>query len=193
MAVSKFLMMSPFWWSRKMVSMQSGRILYGIYEGTYVLKLIGEVRVPMCTSLDGFLERMFHDQKLSSVLIDLSATTLVDSTTLGLLAKIPVYLRQQAQGKPVILSTNPDVTRILRSMGFEQFFILLQQWEDAHLAAGSLAELPKEEQGQYDVTQKVIDAHRRLMAMNETNHQTFSDLVQSLETAQRLQGEGPCT
>ncbi len=176
-----------------MVSMQSGRILYGIYEGTYVLKLIGEVRVPMCTSLDGFLERMFHDQKLSSVLIDLSATTLVDSTTLGLLAKIPVYLRQQAQGKPVILSTNPDVTRILRSMCFEQFFILLQQWEDAHLAAGSLAELPKEEQGQYDVTQKVIDAHRRLMAMNETNHQAFSDLVQSLETAQRLQGEGPCT
>ncbi len=173
--------------------MQSGRILYGIYEGTYVLKLLGEVRVPLCASLDGFLERMFHDQKLSSVLIDLSETSLVDSTTLGLLAKIPVYLRQHARGKPVILSSNPDVTRILRSMGFEQIFVLLEHVQPADTPVVSMDELPADQQDQHDVTEKVIDAHRRLMAMNQANHLAFKDLVQALEAAQMEKGEPPCS
>ena len=30
--------------------MQAGRILYAVHEGTYVLKLEGEVRVPLCAS-----------------------------------------------------------------------------------------------------------------------------------------------
>ncbi len=165
--------------------MQAGRILYAVHEGTYVLKLEGEVRVPLCASLDVFLDRMFKDDRLQGVFIDLSSSSMIDSTTLGLLAKISVFLQKHAKDKAVILSTQPDVTRVLRSMGFEQVFMLM---ENAASAVGQgLSEVPEVSTSESEMMNKVIDAHRTLMAMNEQNVKTFSNLVEALE-----QGHGPC-
>ncbi len=165
--------------------MQAGRILYAVHEGTYVLKLEGEVRVPLCASLDVFLERMFMDDHLQGVFIDLSSSSMIDSTTLGLLAKISVFLQKHHKDKAVIFSTQPDVTRVLRSMGFEQVFNLLEKVA-ANVGQG-LSEVPEVSTSESEMMIKVIDAHRTLMALNEQNVKTFSNLVETLE-----QGHGPC-
>lgn len=162
--------------------MQSGRILYAVHNGTYVLKLVGEVRVPMCASLDTFLEKMFLDHDLHAVLIDLTQTTAIDSTSLGLIAKISVFLQGKLKRKPVILSTNSDVNRILHSMGFEQVFVIL---ETATANQGKLDELPSVEQSQNELTRNVIEAHRILMGLNEQNQETFKNLVDALEAEQQ--------
>lgn len=169
--------------------MQSGRILYAVHNGTYVLKLEGEVRVPMCTSLDAFVEKMFLDHELHAVLIDLTQTTIIDSTTLGLLAKISVFLRDKLKRKPVILSTNTDVNRVLNSMGFDQVFVIL---EAASGSGDRLDELPSVEQSQQELTRNVIEAHRILMSLNDQNQETFKNLVDALEAEQRASGEPPC-
>ncbi len=171
--------------------MQSGRILYAVHQGTYILKLEGEVRVPLCTSLDGFLERMFLDQKLSGVFIDLTESVIVDSTTLGLLAKISVFLREHSKHRPVILSTQPDITRVLKSMGFEQVFVILEKAPSSE--ADALVELPLVTPSEAEVTHQVIDAHRTLMSLNVHNQQIFSNLVETLETEQHRLGLPPCT
>ncbi|HQV21760.1 MAG TPA: STAS domain-containing protein, partial [Agitococcus sp.] len=72
--------------------MPSGRILFAIHHGTYVLKFVGEVRAAMCATLDNFLESMFGDGEISSILIDLTQTDYIDSTALGLIAKTAVFL-----------------------------------------------------------------------------------------------------
>lgn len=162
--------------------MFSGRILYAVHNGTYVIKLCGDVRVPMCTSLDGFLEKMFADTDLNSVLVDLTRTDTIDSTALGLIAKIAVFLRERRDRKPVILSTNPDVNRVLYSMGFDRVFIIL---ESAVRDDQSLDELPEVEPSQQELTRSVIEAHRVLMGMNEKNKETFRNLVDALELEQQ--------
>jgi anti-anti-sigma factor len=161
--------------------MLSGRILYAVHNGTYVIKFIGDVRVPLCASLEGFLERMFGDQQLNSVLIDLTDTVAIDSTALGLIAKIAVFLRDRLDEKPVILSTNPDVNRILSSMGFDRVFLMLSH---APATTDNLDEIPFDEPSQQELTRHVIDAHRVLMSMNEKNKATFHDLVEALESEQ---------
>ncbi|MCD6061172.1 MAG: hypothetical protein K0R03_2541 [Moraxellaceae bacterium] len=162
--------------------MLSGRILFAVHDGTYVIKFVGDVRVPLCASLEGFLDRMFADEALTAVLIDLTGTVAIDSTALGLIAKIAVFLRERLDQKPVILSTNPDVNRILGSMGFDRVFLIL---ENAPAPDARLDELPFTEPSQQELTRQVIEAHRVLMGLNEKNKATFRDLVEALESEQK--------
>ena len=165
--------------------MPSGHILFAIHNGTYVLKFTGEVRAPMCATLDNFLERMFGDEEISSILIDLTQTEYIDSTALGLIAKAAVFLQMHNHRKPIILSTNQDITRILESRGFDQVFIILA----CECQEKCLDELPEVEPSEQEMMEKVISAHRVLMGLSEQNQATFKNLVEALEFEQQSHGE----
>ena len=62
----------------------------------------------------------------------------IDSTALGLIAKTAVFPTHNGR-KPIIVSTNPDITRVLESMGFDRVFLILDCCRDegcAQRAAG---------------------------------------------------------
>lgn len=164
------------------MTMLAGRILYAVHKGTCIIKLIGEVRVPLCAALDSFIERMFDDGGIQGVLVDLNQSTAIDSTTLGLVAKVAVRLREKLGRRPVILSSNPDITRLLQSMGFDQVFVIVEQSNAEPL---KLDELPSVECSQEEMLRNVIEAHRLLMNLNAENAATFKDLVDALECEQR--------
>jgi anti-anti-sigma factor len=166
------------------MNMLAARILYAVHDGTYVIKFVGDVRVPLCACLEGFLERMFADTTLRSVLIDLTETDGIDSTALGLIAKIAVALKERLQRKPVILSTNADVTRILLSMGFDRVFVMMEKSPEGDEL---LDELPMVEPSHNDLARNVLEAHRVLMGLNEKNRATFRDLVEALECEEKEQ------
>ena len=65
-----------------------GRILAAEHEGAYALKMVGDVRVSLCATIDDYLQHMFEDSSFDSVLVDLCEAEGIDSTTLGLLAKL---------------------------------------------------------------------------------------------------------
>jgi anti-anti-sigma factor len=158
---------------------------YAEHNGTYVLKLRGDVRVPICTSLETFIEdHLLKDKRLRAVMIDLTETDSIDSTALGLLAKIAVALRELNLGKPIILCLSSDINRILASMGFDEVFRILQT---TAALRDRLDELPDEVLSEAEVTQCVIDAHRTLMGLSESNQQTFRSLVDALESEKRQQ------
>ena len=65
-----------------------GRIQFAEQDGTFVLKFIGEVRLTLCSALDSTIEKIFSALNFSAIVIDLTETRSIDSTTLGLLAKL---------------------------------------------------------------------------------------------------------
>ncbi|MBL4794050.1 MAG: STAS domain-containing protein [Pseudomonadales bacterium] len=168
--------------------MLSGKMLYAVHGGTYVIQLCGDVRVPMCSTLDHFLDDMFQDPVLSSVLIDLCEADGVDSTTLGLLAKISVSSQAKFHQLPTIISTRPDISRILESMGFESVFNIVHERPDtsAHGEAVCVNEVPSWESSDKEVSCKVLEAHRTLMQLNEKNKDTFKNVVEALEAEQSI-------
>ncbi|CBL46965.1 Anti-anti-sigma regulatory factor [gamma proteobacterium HdN1] len=183
-----------------------GHALYSVHDGAYVLKLTGDVRVPMCATLDRFIEGMFKDPSLKGVLIDLGDTEAIDSTALGLLAKIAIYYDRQFQAKPLLLSPNHDITKILLSMGFPQVFDLRTGVQNVGTQgpAGSspaksaplstpapLSEVPSVGCSEQNACDKVLEAHRILMSMNDSNREAFKDVVQALEEV-RQQKESDC-
>tara|TARA_B100000029_G_C17414683_1_gene902039 strand:+ start:127 stop:642 length:516 start_codon:yes stop_codon:yes gene_type:complete len=164
-----------------------GRILVGSHDGVYVMLFEGDVRLTLYTAVEDYLEKMFGDPMFKSVLVDLSPTESIDSTSLGLLAKLSIQADKLVGYRPTLVSTNPDVTRILESMDFEDVFHIV----DSQLnQSAQLAELPPVEADPEAMRQRVIDAHRTLMCMNETNREAFQDLVATLE-AEALSIEGP--
>jgi anti-anti-sigma factor len=157
-----------------------GKILVAEHGGAFVIKLVGDVRLTFCTALDDFFERMFAAPSFASVIIDLNAAENIDSTTLGQLAKLAIAAQRRYRLKPVALSTNPNITRILLSMGFDRVFDIREQTPQTDEQLGELPMVAGSEQG---VRERVLDAHRVLMGMNEQNHAEFQELVCALEAA----------
>jgi len=159
--------------------MQPGKILVAHQGGTFVIKLSGDVRLTFCTTLDEFFDRMFAEPNFSSVIIDLCEAENIDSTTLGQLAKLAITAKRTHRLMPVVLSTNPNITRILTSMGFERVFDIRQQRPQTD---EQLAELPAVAGSETAVRDTVVEAHRVLMGMNENNRAQFHELVCALES-----------
>ena len=164
--------------------MANYKILQAEQQGIYVLKFIGEIRLYLCSTLDIIIDSMASNPLFKTVVIDLSETTIIDSTTLGLLAKIAVLARKKSSFLPTIITTNPDVTRIIQTMGFDEIFIIMK--EPASNIA-ELEELPILKATEQEVREKVLDAHLRLMELNDSNREEFKDLVQALECENKLE------
>ena len=73
--------------------MSSGTIKFAEQDGTFILKFIGEVRLTLCSALDATIQRMFNASNFSAIVIDLTEAYNIDSTTLGLMAKLSILSR----------------------------------------------------------------------------------------------------
>ena len=151
------------------------------HQGAFVIKLVGDVRLTLCTTIDEYFDEMFSNPDFIGVVIDLSEAEGIDSTSLGLLAKLAIQAKQRYQLVPIILSPNPDITRLLDSMGFAKVFDIRQ--DIAGHTTDDLGELPVVCADEDCVRNKVIEAHRVLMELNEKNRETFSALVSTLESS----------
>lgn len=161
--------------------MQNGKILIAENQGVYVLKFMGDVRLTLCSTIDALLKRIFGQGNLKSVVVDLTETEGIDSTALGLLAKIAVNTKGQISQQPTIISTREDITRILTSMGFDHYFLMVHEPIELNQ---SLTEAPILDECVESIRQKVIDAHRVLMGLNPHNKAEFEPVVFALESCQ---------
>ena len=164
--------------------MTDGKVLYGVSRGTYVLKFIGEVRLDLCTTIDMFVERLVHDAALRGVVVDLSETRQIDSTSLGLLAKLSIGSREVLHELPTLICGNPEVLRFLSSMGFDDVFHIVDMDAAPETKIAQYGQLPVRNAGEAETRRRILAAHRALMDLNEHNRRQFSDLVRMLEAEQ---------
>jgi anti-anti-sigma factor len=152
--------------------------MVGDHDGVYVMLFQGDVRLTLCTAIDAFLDRMFQDARFKSVVVDLAQTDTIDSTSLGLLAKLSIQADKRFGYRPTMVSTRPDITRVLVTMGLDEVFNLVEK----PLEHGEqLGELHCGCASEETVRERVLEAHRLLMAMNDNNRAAFHDLVATLE------------
>ena len=158
--------------------MQEGKILAASHDGAYVIRLEGDVRLTLSTTIDEYIQRMFEDPAFASVWVDLCEAEGIDSTTLGLLAKLALEVNDKFGFQPAIYSCDPGINRLLKSMGFQRLFEL---HEEACANPDEISEIPHVEGSEESVRDKVIEAHRTLMSLSEENRARFKDLLSALE------------
>ncbi len=171
------------------MSMSVGHIEYAALNGTHVFKLIGEVRAQACCSLDHLLERLQRCTDVRGAVVDLNEATFTDSTALGIVAKLGLSLRKFHNIQPILLSTHDDITTLAHSMGLGQIFVLL---EHQNREASTLCTLPDQPQDQMDMLHTVLEAHRTLMHLSDSNRAMFEPLVSQLEREEQRQQLAQC-
>jgi len=159
--------------------MDDGKLLSAQYKNTYLLKLVGDVRVPLCKTIDDCVEQIcgYGFDKLA---IDFSEAENADSTTLGLMAKLCIKARNQCQMQPMVFAPNPDMYRLLDSMGFPSICQVLAKSPDC-LSTVELQECAHIDCPENEVRERVLEAHKTLMCLSKENEARFSDLVEQLE------------
>lgn len=154
-----------------------GEAFYAWHGKTCVLRLVGEVRYTLGTDLDRFIDAVFAGGRCREMLIDLTASESIDSTSLGLLAKIANLLRTQGR-KATIVSTNPDIDRTLETVGFDQVFNVLHEGVAGNCAAVSL---PSAVSSKDEMAGVILEAHRVLCDLNADNREMFQSVVDALD------------
>lgn len=158
--------------------MEQGQILVANRDGAQVIKLVGDVRLTLCVSFDKFIESMFNGETPCSVLFDLTQAEAIDSTTLGLMAKIAILSRERCDVVPVVFSTNSGINRLLDTMGFDDIFEIVQE---EHVDDRPCKHLSVDDIDENSAKERVLEAHQILMELNTANRETFRDLVNTLE------------
>ncbi|BCE02542.1 STAS domain-containing protein [Marinicellulosiphila megalodicopiae] len=160
--------------------MDTGRIMMAEKNGSHVIKFIGDVRMTLCTTIEACLKTMFDKTEFHSVVVDLSETDGIDSTSLGLLAKISREAQSRTHQIPVMVSSKEDITRIVQSMGFEH--CVYEITDGVNHVKINLEEVDIRPLNEQDAHDKVLEAHKLLMELNQKNYDTFKDLVQTIES-----------
>ncbi|AKH19011.1 STAS domain-containing protein [Sedimenticola thiotaurini] len=156
--------------------MSDGRVLHGSHQGVEVLCYRGDVRYNLCPALDQYLETLLQRPGLLGFVVDLTGAEGVDSTNLGLLARLARAMQKAGLPKVTLVSSQPDINELLLAVGFDEVFDIVATAAPTPDKMTEIPELPAGDPGRL-----LLEAHRALMNLNETNRARFQDVVQAFE------------
>lgn len=158
------------------------QVLYAERSGYHVLKFVGDVRLSLSPMISGFLSQMQETDDCFGVVVDLSETETIDSTALGLIAKLGIVCRDSFAQTLIIVSPKSDITRLLESMSMQEVSVITP----APVTSGEkLEELPRQVASEDALRAQVLEAHQVLMGLAADNESRFKDLVMTLEEEQK--------
>lgn len=160
--------------------MSQGKILISDKADHYLLKLVGDVRLTLSGTLNRYMEVLFGQNQVQSVVVDMLDADGVDSTTLGLIAKLGLHCRECYHMNVKLFCKNPSIIRTLECMGFDEIIDIFQQSpNDLDAELRSLDEVPTAFD---EVRKQVLEAHKLLLKLNPKNSAEFTDLINALES-----------
>mgnify|MGYP001265988686 CR=1 FL=1 len=164
--------------------MQSGNIYYAKQDDLVVLKFVGQIRYTLgdsyriSASLDTFLNRLFDKKDFRHVVIDLTEADTIDSTNLGLLARVARFTKSEFGTIPTILVQSDDIYATLDSVGFNQVFRILSRTDSDH---GTFEPVAAGKKSEDELARMVLDAHKQLVSLNSKNRDMFKNVIDLLE------------
>ena len=150
---------------------------YAQQDHNWFLKLGGDLRHTLAPALNSLLDRALADADPANFVIDLAEADNIDSTCLGVLARIGNHKSYQGGSRPVIICPEEDIREVLLAVCFDYLFDLVEQ---PATDADPTQPLPLPS-GDEDLRRIILDAHRRLCAIDERTRQAFDDVIQALE------------
>ena len=158
--------------------MTNGKVLHATHNGIHVLRFVGDIRYTLSPSIDRFLKEIFSGPPPAAFVIDLTETESIDSTNLGLFARIAKSMKNLNGSRVSILSDRTDINAVLISMAFDEVFDIVSHTSQETTAENELARVNTDKE---TLSRTVLEAHRALMELSERNEKMFHDVVTTLE------------
>jgi anti-anti-sigma factor len=175
---------------------ETGQILYARHKDVVVLKFVGLIgytshwTFPLSTGLSAFIERLSTQTDFANIVIDMTEATGIDSTNLGLLAQIAQFMQRRFGRKATIITCQPAVSKVLRTIGFQTLFTIIDEHAPIR---GGLEAIPSADETEVDVAAMILNAHKSLASISDGNRLLFTSIIEAIEgdIARRARGEEP--
>ena len=163
----------------------------GIYEvalnqGTYFLKLSGHLCFGSSVPFADLIDLIGSTPDCKGALVDLRGASMIDSTHLGLLARLALESQQKLGQELTIVSTGKHVPQALKTTGLQHFALLLDAHEGMMPPMESIQALPETKR---TVAQVMLEAHQTLVGLNQDNKKTYQDFVTMLKSSMQKKGQ----
>jgi len=168
--------------------MPEGHVTHAEKQGVHVLRYFDEVNFMLAPGIQRFVDHLIDVGSISGMVFDLTCAKALDSTNLGLMARINERLLKVGAANSVIISGNEDIDVVLRSMGFDQTFDMFPSDEPSAGAPrvsvapyASAEPIETDSPSATDLRKTMLEAHRALIRLSEAGRLEFETVVQCLE------------
>ena len=158
--------------------MELGKIFYAHEDDRCFIKLAGDMKYPISNELSRVINDVCANEDNKIFVIDLSDVTSIDSTNLGLMAKIARCAHERKCDMPIIISINENINIILRSMGLGDVFKIVNMRHE--VATHLVGVNPLKNEQKQSLSRIMLDAHETLIEVNENNRNKFEDVCSLL-------------
>lgn len=158
--------------------MSRGRVLHGSLHCIQLLRYEGDIKYPISPAVDGYIQQLLQRDDICGFVVDLTATEMLDSTHLGILARLARAMQKRGLPKVTLISDREDINELLEALGFERVFNVV------HTAVGALESLDEIALGDADpeeLKRILVDSHRALSELTPEGLALFRDVVAEME------------
>lgn len=166
------------------VSPADDRILVSVGDAYALARVLGRGSYKVSRSLKEFASRVM-DAGSTVFLLDLQNCVGMDSTFMGVLAGIS-QRQQKENGRKIILTGVSDkLVNLMKTLGLSQLVEIQEQTPEVQ--SERLTELERVKESPLDSANTMLEAHEKLVEIDEDNRLRFQDVLEYLrEDIQRL-------
>lgn len=152
---------------------EDGQVSYARRGDSWILRFEGEIRYTIAHAVDRFLDDLFARGNPESISIDLNDATSIDSTGIGLLAKVAEVLNHRGKDAPVLFSSNPEINELLISLCLDDVCTIVPE----SLQDTAAQVIPDTSPSERELAQTIAEAHRLLCELSEDNRASFQSVI----------------
>lgn len=155
------------------------KYLLASHDKKYFIKIVGSARYSNCAAFGSFvLNKLLRDDSCEDILVDLRETDFLDSTNLGLLAKMGGFIFSKFHRKMAVVSTDKSINDLLVNTGFDRIMLII---DNPDYVLSELGNLPEASQGEMNLAKLMLEAHQELMELSDENKRKFRTVVEMLK------------
>lgn len=154
-----------------------GNVCFARQGGTWILRFQGDIRYTMAHAVDVFIDDMFAHGNPLRICADLNATTSIDSTGIGLIAKLSNGMRVVGREMPIVFSANADVVETLRNVCLDEVCTIVASAPE--VVAEN--EIPATTPDERELARTIVSAHCMLCDLCENNRAEFSGVIEAFQ------------
>lgn len=150
---------------------------------TAVVHIVGHADYLNCEPLQKFLGFTTETTRYRSVILDFTRCASLDSTTLGLVARGALRMRQSAQRELVLANLRDGPRRAATQLGLAHL-ATLRDLPELGKNPPSLTDAPQPARAVSATT--IRDAHEALLEIDPNNRERFEDVLSFISASRRL-------
>ena len=157
----------------------NGSIYSSTVGSVEYIRFIGVIRYSQCAGLESYINQIFKSPSFTGLAVDLEQAEMLDSTALGLLARLSIEFKKISSDKPTIFVENGELAHILKRVCFDQVFNIVSKSKSAESI--DYVELAAVSQNEKQVLKSVLEAHKSLAQISDANQNYFTDITKALK------------